>query len=229
MTVADTGPDLPAAVLWDMDGTLVDTEPYWMDCEFELAAAHGGQWSLDHARALLGSDLIASGRYIRHHAGVDLPPEQIIEILIDGVVERVSRHVPWRPGVRELLDALGEAGVPCALVTMSYRRFAEAVLASLPPGTFAVVVAGDEVTNGKPHPEPYLTAAARLDAEPARCLAVEDSPTGLDSAVAAGMPALGVENMVPLAPNPGYHVLDTLVGVTPVDLGRLVDRLRPVV
>lgn len=223
---AGSPPEVPAAVLWDMDGTLVDTEPYWMDCEFELVEAHGGVWSEEHAHALVGNDLLTSARYIRRVGGVDLPPTRIVDLLLDGVIERVRRAVPWRPGARELLLDLVGRDVPCALVTMSYRRFAECVLEALPPGSFAVLVAGDDVTHGKPHPEPYLTAAARLDLEPGRCLAIEDSQTGLASAVAAGVPTLGVEYLVPLARGAGRHVVDTLAGVTVEDLARFAAGLR---
>ncbi|HET9655912.1 MAG TPA: HAD family phosphatase [Kineosporiaceae bacterium] len=212
---------LPAAVLWDMDGTLVDTEPYWIDCEFELVAEHGGTWSLDHAHALVGNSLLASAEYIRHHGGVELQPEQIVDRLLDGVVARVRGHVPWRPGAQELLAALAAAQVPCALVTMSYRRLAEAVLAALPPAAFATVVAGDDVTYGKPHPEPYLMAAARLGVLAADCVAIEDSPTGVASAVAAGVPVLAVEHLLPLDPGPGRYPVPTLVGVTPAQLAGL--------
>jgi HAD superfamily hydrolase (TIGR01509 family) len=169
---------------------------------------------------------MTSARYIRRHGGVDLPSAVIIETLLTGVVERVGRRLPWRPGARELLAELHTLGVPCALVTMSYRLLADAVLAALPPGSFAAVVAGDDVTHGKPHPEPYLTAAARLGVLPEDCVAIEDSPTGLASAVAAGVPALGVEHLVPLEPSPGRHLVDTLDGVTAADLGRLSENLR---
>jgi len=217
---------LPTAVLWDMDGTLVDTEPYWFATEYALVAAHGGSWSDDHARALVGNELLTSARYLRRHGGVDLPAAELVERLLDGVIERIRVKVPWRPGARELLGELGARGVPCALVTMSYRRFARCVLDALPPGSFATLVAGDDVTHGKPHPEPYLTAAARLGVDPARCLAIEDSPTGLASAVAAGVPALGVEHVVPLLPSPGRVVVDTLAGLTPDDLARFAEGLR---
>ncbi|HEX2783928.1 MAG TPA: HAD hydrolase-like protein, partial [Ilumatobacteraceae bacterium] len=96
----------PAAVLWDMDGTLVDTEPYWIDCEFELVEAHGGTWSQEHAHAIVGSDLHESGRYIREHGGVDLPVDEIVNQLLDGVIARVRLNMPWRPGARDLLAEL---------------------------------------------------------------------------------------------------------------------------
>ena len=114
---------LPAAVLWDMDGTLVETEPYWIESEYELAKEHGGTWSDEHALELVGNDLVESGRYIREHAGIDLEPAEIVELLLDKVVARIEQAVPWRPGAVELLGDLRSAGVRCALVTMSYRRF----------------------------------------------------------------------------------------------------------
>lgn len=212
---------LPAAVLWDMDGTLVDTEPYWMEVEQELVEAHGGVWTREHAMQLVGNDLIVSGRYIRDHGGVDLPAEEIVERLLDGVVERISKAVPWRPGARELLALLRAEEVPCALVTMSYERFVAPVLDALPKGSFDVVVTGDTVSHGKPHPEPYLHAARLLGVEPADCVAIEDSNTGARSAEAAGCVVVVVENHVPVAPGERRVFLDSLEGLGPGDLAAL--------
>ncbi len=197
----------------DMDGTLVDTEPYWIATEFELAERHGGTWSQEHALNLVGNDLLESGRYIREHMGIDLEPAEIVEELLDGVVARVEHEVPWRPGARELLLELSEAGVPCALVTMSYRRFVDPVLRRLPRDTFAAVVTGDVVTQGKPHPEPYRRAAADLGVAPGECLAIEDSNTGARSAVAAGCPVLCVPHHVPVLAGPGRVFADSLVDI----------------
>ena len=154
--------ELPAAVLWDMDGTLVDTEPYWMECEFALAAKYGGRWSHEDGLAVVGGDLIDSATYMREHMGIDRTPREIVEELLDGVIQRVEQEVPWCPGARELLAELRELGVPCALVTMSWRRFVEPVVRALPDGSFDALVCGDEVTHGKPHPEPYRLAAELL-------------------------------------------------------------------
>jgi HAD superfamily hydrolase (TIGR01509 family) len=208
----------PAAVLWDMDGTLVDTEPYWIESEFELVAAHGGTWSHEHALNLVGNDLQVSGRYIREHSGVDLEPSEIIEELLDRVVARVARKVPWRPGAVELLADLRSNGVRCALVTMSYRRFVAPILAVLPPDTFEVVITGDAVTQGKPHPEPYQKAAAVLGVDPAATVAIEDSNTGARSAEAAGCTVLVVQNHVPVLPGERRVFADTLAGMTTAHL-----------
>jgi len=211
----------PAAVLWDMDGTLVDTEPYWIECESALVAEHGGSWTTENAMALVGNDLLDSGRYLREHGGVDLSPEEIVEVLLDGVVERVKQSVPWRPGARDLLAALRAVGMPSALVTMSYERFVAPVLAALPHGSFDVVVTGDAVSRGKPHPEPYLHAARLLGVDPVRCLAIEDSNTGARSAEAAGCLVLVVQNHVPVDLGERRVFRDSLEGLKVADLTAL--------
>ncbi|MGN6131983.1 MAG: HAD family hydrolase [Nocardioidaceae bacterium] len=206
-------------MLWDMDGTLVDTEPYWIEAEYDLAQSHGGSWSHEHAMKLVGNDLLESGRYLREHAGIDLEPAAIVEGLLDRVVARVEERVPWRPGARELLAGLRRHGVPCALVTMSYRRFVAPVLAGLPDGTFEAVVTGDAVTNGKPHPEPYETAAAMLGVAPGDTVAIEDSTTGARSAEAAGCRVLVVPNHVPVSAGGRRTFVDSLAEV---DVPRLL-------
>ncbi len=131
--------------------------------------------------------------------------------------------VPWRPGARELLAALREAGVPTALVTMSYRRFVEPVLEQLPAGSFDAVVTGDEVERGKPHPDPYLRAAALLGVPPADCVALEDSPTGAASAEAAGCRVLVVPHHVPVPAGERRAFAPTLSDLGVADLVALAD------
>jgi HAD superfamily hydrolase (TIGR01509 family) len=217
------------AVLWDMDGTLVDTEPYWIEREHELVTQHGnGAWTDEHAHSLVGFDLRDSARYMSLHGEIDLPVDDIVNLLLDGVIERVRRTMPWRPGARELLADLRRVDVPCALVTMSWRRFADAVVETLPDDSFQTVVVGDDVTDGKPHPEPYLTAARRLGVAPERCVAIEDSPTGVRSAVAAGCFTIGVPHVIDIPDEFGHRRLNTLEGVSAADLDHLVGKyLRP--
>lgn len=216
-----------AAVLWDMDGTLVDTEPYWIEREHEIVRLYGnGRWTDDHAHALVGFDLRDSGRYISEHGGIDLPVDDIVNLLLDGVIERVRRRMPWRPGARELLAELGAHGIPCALVTMSWRRFADAVVEALPEGSFTAIVAGDDVVLGKPHPEPYLTAADRLGVDPRHCVAIEDSPTGVRAAVAAGCCTLGVPHVVGIPEHLGHHHVESLAGLSVAALGTIAASCR---
>ncbi len=212
----------PAAVLWDMDGTLVDTEPYWMAAEHTLVAEFGGVWTDDDARSVIGFDLLDTAAALRERGGVDLEPVQIVERLLDDVVARVRERAPWRPGALRLLTELTEQGVPCALVTMSWSRLVDAVTDALAPLTFRVVITGDAVDSGKPHPEPYLRAAAALGVDPVDCVAIEDSPTGAASAGAAGCVVLAVRNHVPIDPAPGRVIAPSLVGVDVEDLGALV-------
>ena len=202
-----------AAVLWDMDGTLVDTEPYWIATEYAMAEKYGGTWSQEHAMNLVGSALLESGDYIRVHMGIDRTPQQIVDELLDGVVALVEDDVPWRPGARELLTDLRSHGVPCALVTMSWQRFVEPILAQIPAGTFATVVTGDRVEFGKPHPEPYLKAAADLGLAPEDCVAIEDSNTGATSAAAAGCTVVCVPNHVPIQEGERRVFVETLAGL----------------
>lgn len=212
----------PKAVLWDMDGTLVDTEPYWITAEHDLIASHGGTWSHEQALQLVGNDLLTSGRVIKEQTGIALEPAAIVEALLDRVVAQMAEVVPWRAGARELLADLAANEVPCALVTMSYQRFVAPVLEALPPHTFATVVTGDTVSRGKPHPEPYLAAARMLGVDPADSVAIEDSPTGATSAAAAGCRVLVVPNHVEVPAREEWHISRTL----PTSLTALTGALR---
>jgi HAD superfamily hydrolase (TIGR01509 family) len=209
---------LPAAVLWDMDGTLVDTEPYWVAQQRLLVHEHGGTWTDEHARQLVGQDLLVSAHYILAHCPIELTPVEIVNELLAGVVARVTERVPWRPGARELLAALMDEEVPCALVTMSWESLATAVRSQLPRGSFAVVVTGDVVRHGKPHPESYLSAARLLGVDPAACIAIEDSPPGVASAVAAGICTIAVPHHVVVPETVGAVQISTLAGLAPQDL-----------
>ena len=214
---------LPAAVLWDLDGTLIDTEPYWMECEHELVRSFGGVWTDDDAMSIVGFDLLNAAAVIKRRAGLPIEPQQIVDHLAAAVLARIRRHVPWRPGARELLESLNAAGVPCAMVTMSWQDIANEVLLHLPPRTFQAVITGDMVANGKPHPEPYRRAAAALGVDPVSCVAIEDSPTGARSAEAAGCVVVAVPNHVPIDPAPGRVLRRTLVGLTPELLGEIIE------
>jgi HAD superfamily hydrolase (TIGR01509 family) len=206
-----------------MDGTLVDTEPLWMETEHELADARGATWTTADAMELVGNDLLDSGRYLKERLGMTETPEEIVDLLLDGVVARLAAgEIPWRPGARELLADVKAAGIPCALVTMSYTRFVAPILEQLPPGTFDVIVTGDQVDNGKPHPEPYETAAAAVGVPVQQCVAIEDSNTGATSAEAAGCTVLVIENHVPVAQGPRRVFLDTLAGLTYATLPELL-------
>jgi HAD superfamily hydrolase (TIGR01509 family) len=216
---------LPAAVLWDMDGTLVDTEPYWIRAEHELVAAHGGAWTDEMGHQLVGRALEDSAQLIIDGTGIELTVLEVVNHLLARVIEQVEERVPWRPGAPELLAELGDHGVPNVLVTMSWRNLAAAVLRNLPEGSFGGLVTGDEVSHGKPHPEPYLKAARSLGLEPEQCIAIEDSPTGVRSATAAGVPTIAVPHIVPVPELPGSVQVSSLQGLRAADLTRLVSQV----
>lgn len=172
------------AVLFDMDGTLVDTEPLWHRAEITLFGEHGLDWSVEQALTLTGWNMPAVAQFMQQR-GVDLPADQIIERL-SGLVEDGLGSVPLHAPVVELLANARAVGLPTAMVTMSPRALADAVLAALPAGSFDLTLAAEDVDRGKPDPEPYLRAAAALGVDPQRCLAIEDSRPGITSAIAAG-------------------------------------------
>ena len=214
--------NFPAAVLWDMDGTLIDSEPFWLLSETRLANDYGGSWTEENGHELIGKSLYDSSALLRDRLSIkDLTVEQVIDRLTDEVVSHLKGSLPWRPGALELLMDLKQHGVKTALVTMSMRRMALAVVAEIPFHAFDVVVAGDDVRMGKPDPEPYLKAAALLGVDPRDCVALEDSKTGLASAEAAGTVAIGVTNIVPIPAGPNRIVIPTLKNLTTDSLAKL--------
>ena len=205
-----------------MDGTLVDTERYWMAAEEELVESFGGRWTHEDALGLVGSGLWESARVFQA-AGVDLDADTIVARLTARVQEQLAEHgVPWRPGARELLEALRQASVPTALVTMSVRSMADDVVRAIPFEAFDVIVTGDAVGNAKPHPEPYLTAANALGVDVRDCVAIEDSPAGLTSAWSAGAVTVGVPNFLALEEAPAHVLWPTLADKSVADVAELV-------
>lgn len=213
---------VPAAVLWDMDGTLVDTEPYWMAAEVELVGSFDGHWTHDDGLALVGSGLWNSAKILQSR-GVAMDADEIVDWLTNRVQTMIDEMgVPWRPGALELLAEIREHGIPTSVVTMSVRRMAEQIIARVPFDGFDVIVAGDDVENAKPHPEAYLKAAELLGVDPREAIAIEDSLTGLAAAVAAGTIAIGVPHMIPLPTSEEHTVWDSLGGRRLADLAELV-------
>lgn len=216
----------PAAVLWDMDGTIVDTEPLWMRAETELVESFDGTWSQEQGLQLVGRGLFSSAS-ILIAAGVRMEPIEVVHHLTGRVQELLREgEPPWRPGARELLTGLAEAGVPAALVTMSFRVMAEQIAGELGFEAFAAVVTGDDPVRHKPDPEPYTHAAQLLGVPIGSCVAIEDSVSGIASAVASGAAAIAVPFHVPLPPSPAYATWDTLAGRGIPDLAEVLDAHR---
>ena len=215
------------AVLWDMDGLMIDSEPLWTLAEEELASTLGGTWDAEVKARIVGTRLDVAVPTILTYFGVDATPERVADTgawLLGRMVELFTLdQLPLLPGVRSLLAALADERVPMALVSSSYRVLVDAVLAG-GVGPFAVTLSGDEVDRGKPAPDPYLLAAARLGVDVTRCVVLEDSPAGVASGEAAGCAVVAVPSVqgVHLAPGPRRLVVPTLDGLTPAHLRALV-------
>jgi len=209
---------LPKAVLWDMDGTLIDSEPHWLKSERELAKAHDFDWSEDDGKSLVGLSLKESSRIFREKVGLEMSSDEVIKHLTESVSSSLEKEIIWRPGAKELLKELRRRGIKTALVTMSLRSMALQVVDAMGFKAFDAVVAGDDVVHGKPHAEPYLKAAALLNVSPSDCVAFEDSISGILSAEAAGTKAVGIPNIMMIPAREGRILWDTLEGKTIKDI-----------
>jgi HAD superfamily hydrolase (TIGR01509 family) len=200
-----------------MDGLLVDSEPLWFVVEREVAGRLGAPWGEPDQEALIGGSLERTVSYLLAKAGgaakaggpVTAGRADVARWLVDGMARLVlARGLPLQPGAARLLAALDAASVPCALVTASSRAIMDAVL-KVTGLSFGVTVCGEDVQRGKPDPEPYLRAAALLGVPPAGCVVLEDSPTGIAAARAAGCPVIAVPS-VPVSPGPGLITVKSL-------------------
>ena len=209
-------------VLFDMDGTLLDSEKVWDVALDDLAHYLGGELSDSARRRMVGSSLARSIAIMHDDLGIDADPESSGAYLTERAAELFGTSLEWKPGARELLVAVHDAGVPAALVTSTHRRLTEIALDTLGRQYFAATVCGDEVAHPKPAADPYRQAARLVGADPSQCVAIEDSPLGIASAEAAGCAVLAVPSEVPLETAPTRTVVPNLVGITVADLASLV-------
>ena len=210
-------PDRLAAVLWDMDGTLVDSEKLWDVALYETAEWLGGTLSEPERMTLVGSNMDDTATYLLEVVGREVTPEAVAAAG-DEIRRRTAGlfddELPWRPGAREILAAVRAAGLATALVTSTERSLTELALNTIGREFFDVTVCGDEVEGlNKPHPRPYLKAAELLGVAPELCVAVEDSPPGTESAVAAGCTVLVIPNDVEVEPGERRVFRDSLAGI----------------
>ncbi|MGV9228775.1 HAD family phosphatase [Streptomyces sp. JHA19] len=198
------------AVLLDMDGTLVDSEGFWWDVEVEVFASLGHTLDDTWRHVVVGGPMTRSAGFLIEATGADIGLDELTVLLNQGFEDRIDRSLPLMPGAARLLAELSEHGMPTALVSASHRRIIDRVLTTLGPQHFALTVAGDEVSRTKPHPDPYLLAAAGLGADPARCAVVEDTATGVAAAEAAGCQVVAVPSIAPIAPAARRTVVPSL-------------------
>jgi len=216
------------AVLWDMDGTLVDSEKVW---DVSLAALYeklGGELTPAVRASMIGSVAENTMKIVYTDLGLALDRDAMAESsrwLNDYTAELFGRGLPWCDGAKELLDALAAERTPMVLVTNTERALTERALNGIGREYFSATVCGDEVRSGKPAPDPYLRAAELLDLAPEDCLAVEDSVTGTTAAESAGCPVLVVPNDVDVPLGCRRHHLPSLAGLVPADLRDIHSRL----
>jgi HAD superfamily hydrolase (TIGR01509 family) len=215
------------AVLFDMDGLLVDSEPLWFEVEHSVMARLGGEWTEADQRALVGGSLHRSVGYLLSRASRAATQDEVADWLIGGMaVLLAEREVAVMPGAIDLLAEVRAAGIPRVLVTSSERVIMDAVLASLARHhiTFTATVCGADIVRPKPHPEPYQRAAALIGADPRFCVALEDSPNGVEAALAAGCATIAVPGVATVEPRPGLTIVGSLTDVGLDLLGALVAR-----
>jgi len=220
-------PAPPLAVLWDYDGTLVDTQPVWLQVEKDIVASHGCVWTDELGATVVGSSGTESATMIASVIGKpELVPE-IDQLRSSMVAERVaSKDLQFLPGVEALLDECFEAGIPCVLVSASPRFVLEAGMSRMPSHWFSATISGDEITHQKPDPQGYLLAASLLGVRPMDCLVVEDSVPGCTAGRASGAAVLAVPNMTPLGECPGQVVRESLADVSVDDLAGIYAQAR---
>jgi HAD superfamily hydrolase (TIGR01509 family) len=217
-----------AAVLWDMDGTLIDSEKLWTVALDELMVRLGTALSDRTRESMIGSNMRRSTLILLAEAGVEPTAETMADVeawLNQRMAVLLRRDLPWRPGALAALTSVRESGVRTALVTSTERMLTEVALDSIGRHYFDVIVCGDEVDGEhKPLPRPYRLAAELLGVDPADCVAVEDSMTGVTSAVAAGCTVLVVPAEAPVPPGERRVLRESLVGVDADLLAGLLSR-----
>lgn len=200
----------PAAVLFDMDGLLIDSEPTWFQAEVDMLASYGYRLGEEHYPHVLGKPIEVSTAYLLELTGHPVAAAVFADGIERAMIERLRDGVPMMPGAKELLAALEAAGVPLALVSASSRRIVDACLPVIGADRFRFTVSGDDVERGKPNPDPYLKAAALLGVDAAQCAVLEDSPTGTAAGHAAGCRVVAVPHAAPVEARERVTVVDSL-------------------
>ncbi len=208
----DTRSAVPAlqAVLLDMDGTLVDTEGFWWEVEVAVFEELGHQLLEEWREVVVGGPMTRSASFLIKATGAKIALAELTALLNSRFSQMIGGGVPLMPGARRLLAELAAHRVPTALVSASHRHIIDRVLHSLGPEHFTLTVAGDEIARTKPHPDPYLLAAARLGVDPAACAVVEDTLTGVTAAEAAGCRVVAVPSVAPIPAAAGRTVVGSL-------------------
>lgn len=208
---------MTAALLFDMDGTLIDSEPMWHEQMGAFAREHRIEWTTEDAHWTTGRPMIEWAERMRER-GVDMKPAAIIETIAGSVADLVRDDVPWLPGSQALLERVAAAGVPAALITNASAANARAMLDVAPEGALRFAISADDVERSKPDPEPYAQAIRRLGADASACIAFEDSGSGARAAVAAGARLWFLTTQLTESPVPAERTIGTLADITADEL-----------
>lgn len=207
-----------SAILFDMDGTLIDSEPLWLKAEIEVMAEVGCHWDEQDQINCLGGPAERTERYMQERSQNIKPYGYFINRLHEVMRARITNELDLIPNALSLLKECKDAGIKTALVTASSRDLMTIVLKRFPPGTFDVVVSGDDVEKSKPDPAPYLLAAKQLSVDILKCLVLEDSLTGVQSGLSSGAKVIGIPHLVQMSEHPNLRVISSLDEITLSDI-----------
>jgi HAD superfamily hydrolase (TIGR01509 family) len=207
-----------SAILFDMDGTLIDSEPLWLKAEIEVMAEVGCHWDEQDQINCLGGPAERTERYMQERSQNIKPYGYFINRLHEVMRARITNELDLIPNALSLLKECKDAGIKTALVTASSRDLMTIVLKRFPPGTFDVVVSGDDVEKSKPDPAPYLLAAKQLSVDILKCLVLEDSITGVQSGLSSGAKVIGIPHLVQMSEHPNLRVISSLDEITLSDI-----------
>ena len=207
-----------SAILFDMDGTLIDSEPLWLKAEIEVMAEVGCHWDEQDQINCLGGPAERTERYMQERSQNIKPYGYFINRLHEVMRARITNELDLIPNALTLLKECKDAGIKTALVTASSRDLMTIVLKRFPPGTFDVVVSGDDVEKSKPDPAPYLLAAKQLSVDILKCLVLEDSLTGVQSGLSSGAKVIGIPHLVQMSEHPNLRVISSLDEITLNDI-----------
>ncbi len=202
------------AILFDMDGTLINSEPHWMTGETELMAEYGHQWTTEDQKYCLGGPLTKVGSYMWKLSGEKESPDYFHQELVRRVISQFRKGIEFMPGAHELLAASKDEGIPIGLVTASPIAMMEATLSRFPADYFDVAVSGDDVQFTKPDPACYFLAAEKLGVDITHCLVLEDSLTGIKAATDSGAFVIAIPHLVTVAESSRVRVLPSLENVS---------------
>jgi HAD superfamily hydrolase (TIGR01509 family) len=203
-----------SALLFDMDGTVIDSEPLWLEAEIEVMAELGCHWDAQDQQNCLGGPMDRTEKYMQERSG-NIKPYGYFRDNLNLVMQKKLLHdLKLVPNALELISSAKKIGIKTALVTASGSVLMNIALKKFPDGIFDATVSRDDVINSKPNPEPYLRAADLLEMNISDCVVFEDSETGVTSGLASGAQVIGIPHLINLAPHENLRIVDSLSDVS---------------